>query len=234
MLLLKYILLGIVQGIFEWIPISSQGILALISQSLDIALFLHVGTLLAVIIYFRQEFKNSKTIKFLVISTPISLAIGFVLYQVIQNIAIGNSLLILTGIGLLITSYFNKKKIKLNINNNLLAIIAGVLQGLAVIPGLSRSGATIFGLSLAKKNPEEILKISYVMSAPVVLASSFYLFLKNPSLAFDAWPALIASFVVGLAGLHFLLKYIKKINFAKFALIFAILCFIGAGVAIIF
>ena len=83
--------------------------------------------------------------------------------------------------------------------------MAGFLQGLAVIPGLSRSGSTIFGLSLGKFDSAQILKISYMMSGPIVLASSAYLFLKNPVLVFEAWPSLISSFLVGLISLHFLI-----------------------------
>jgi len=236
-----YTFLGILQGIFEWIPISSEGIVALASQFLmeeinpiDVALFLHLGTLFAVLIYFREDwkevltFKNIKLLRFLIISTIISLIIGFPLYKAIQNIVIGNTILIITGFGLLLTAYFHRKKLISEIGFGKLAVITGALQGLAVIPGLSRSGSTIFGLSLGKLNPSLILKISYMMSVPAILASSFYLFLKNPVLAFEGWPALIFSFLVGILTLHFLINLSKKINFFKFVLIFSSLCFLGA------
>ena len=113
-----------------------------------------------------------------------------------------------------------------------LAAITGLLQGLAVIPGVSRSGATIFGLSLGRLNPAEMLKISYMMSAPVVLALVVYLFLDNPSIFLQGWPALITSFLTGFLSLSFLLKIAQKINFFKFAIIFAVICFLGAGIYI--
>ncbi|MBW3015573.1 undecaprenyl-diphosphate phosphatase [Candidatus Woesearchaeota archaeon] len=237
--MLNYIILGILQGIFEWIPVSSEGVLALFSQFLtdvnavDIALFLHLGTLLAVIIYFSKDWKqvvtikDKKLLKFLIITTIISLTIGYPMYRIIRNIAIGNSLLIIVGTGLLITSYFHKSKKRFNLNFEKLAVVSGFLQGFAVIPGLSRSGSTIFGLSLGDLKPEQILRISYMMSAPVVLASSLYLLYTSPILL-QAWPALISSFIVGFLTLHLLMKLSQKINFFKFTLVFGLLCYLGA------
>jgi len=245
--MLDYVILGIIQGIFEWIPISSQGIVAIASQflikevhPLEMALFLHLGTLLAVLIYFRKEwievfrFKNISLLRFLVVSAAISGIVGFALYVLIKNIALGNGLLVITGFGLLLTAYFHKAKRMPGINLNKLAVITGILQGLAVIPGLSRSGATIFGLSLGKLNPEEILKISYMMSAPAVLGLTGFLFFKNPVLISESWPALIFSFLAGFLTLDFLLKVANKIDFFKFALIFALFCFLGAGLELLF
>ncbi|MEM1574820.1 MAG: undecaprenyl-diphosphate phosphatase [Nitrososphaerota archaeon] len=238
--MLIYIFLGILQGILEWIPISSEGIIALISNFLienvnpiDIALFSHIGTLLVILIYFRKDwkevlmFKNIELLKFLIISNIISLIVAFPIYNVIKDVVIGNSLLIITGFGLIFTSYFHKSKRKIELSLNEISIISGFLQGLSVIPGFSRSGSTIFGLSLGKLSPSEILKISYMMSAPAILASTIYLFLKNPILI-ESWPVIISSFFIGMISLHFLIRISKKMNFYKFTLIFALLCFIGA------
>lgn len=235
-----YIILGIIQGIFEWLPISSEGILALVSQFLvkgfnpiEIALFLHLGTLLAVLIYFRKDWQelatlhNPKLLRFLIIATIFSLALGFPLYNLVRDLAIGSALLAIMGFGLLATAFFQKKGKKFDISWDKLAVISGILQGLSIIPGLSRSGSTIFSLSLGKIAPSEILKISYMMSAPVVLASSLYLFLKNPILLFETWPALVLSFLVGLGSLHFLIRLAQRIDFFKFVLFFGLLCLLG-------
>jgi len=241
--MLSYSVLGIIQGIFEWIPISSEGVVAFVSQFLitkvnpiDVALFLHLGTLFAVLVYFRKDWievlslKNKSLLRFFTIATIVSLIVGFFLYNLIKNMAIGSSLLVIMGIGLLFTAYFHKQKKTISLGFNNLAVISGFLQGLAVIPGLSRSASTIFSLSLGKKSPQEILKISYMMSAPVVLASSIYLYLNNPFIIFDFWPALVFSFLVGFFSLNFLLNISRKINFFTFALIFALICLIGAGI----
>lgn len=240
--MLDYLFLGAIQGIFEWIPISSEGVVVLVSQFLmqevnpiEIALFLHLGTLFAVLIYFREDwqrvalFKDMRLLRFLVIATLISLIIGFPLYQVIKDTITGNILLLMTGFGLLLTAYFQKSRRLANLSFEKLAVITGVLQGLSVIPGFSRSGSTIFGLSLGNLSPAEILKTSYMMSLPVVLASSIYLFWQNPSFILDSWPALLTSFLFGILTLRFLIKLALRINFFSFALIFALLCFLGAA-----
>ncbi len=246
-----YIIIGILQGIFEWVPISSEGIVALASQYLikgvkpvDMAIFLHLGTLLAVLIYFRKDwkevllFRNKKLLYFLTLTTFVSLGVGFILYNLISTLFLGTLLLVLVGFGLIMTSFLHKtrenkeKETKSKLSFQNIAILSGLLQGLAVIPGLSRSGSTIFGLSLGKLSPQQILKLSYMMSAPVILASSAYLVLKNPVLI-TGWPALISSFVFGIGTLHILMKYSQKINFYKFTLFFGLLCLVGAVISIL-
>jgi len=238
--MLSQIILGFVQGIFEWLPISSEGLVALVSEffnkgvnPIQIALLLHLGTLLAAVIYFRKDWKevvlmkNKELFRFLLIATIISLVVGFPIYKFVENMAVGSILLLITGCGLLVTAYFHKSKKQWRVKQKNLAQIVGLLQGLSVIPGLSRSGSTIFGLSLGEYKPSEILKISYMLSVPVGLAANAYLFLENPNLITQGWLALIVSFIVGIISLHFLIRLAEKINFFKFALSFALLCFVG-------
>jgi undecaprenyl-diphosphatase len=243
---MEYVILGIIQGIFEWLPISSQGITAVAASILikevnpiDVALFLHIGTFFAVLIYFRKEWVRVFTLKdvvffrFLLISTILSGVIGFFLYSLIENITVGSSLLFITGIGLFFTAFFHKFKKNKTIEGDKLAIISGLLQGLSVIPGLSRSGSTIFGLSLGITDTKEILKVSYMMSAPVTIGMAFFMFMKEPVLVQESWPALLSSFFVGILFLDILLKSVDKIDFFKFAIIFGVLCFVGAGIGIL-
>lgn len=244
--MLDYTILGVIQGIFEWLPISSEGITAIATSFLikdinpiDVALFLHIGTLFSVLFYFRKEWlkmfklKDIIFLRFLFIATLISGIVGFSLYFLVQDIVIGNSLLFITGIGLLFTAFFHKFKKHQEIKKDKLAVISGLLQGLSVIPGLSRSGSTIFGLSLGMKDTKEILKFSYMMSAPIVIGMAFFIFIKEPILVKESWPALVSSFLVGILSLDVLLKIAKKVDFFKFAIIFATLCFIGAGIGIL-
>ncbi len=237
----KYILLGAVQGVVEWIPISSEGVLAVLGKYLiegvnpiNLALFLHFGTLLAVLVYFWHDwveiftFRNPQLLKFLFKTTILTGIIGYPLYRLVGNSFLGNYLLIITGIGLLFTAYFQKNQQARKWNFNRLAWLSGTLQGLTVIPGFSRSGATFFGLSFGKLKPSQILKISYLMSAPVILAGSFFLFLKQPDLIKEGWIATIVSFGVGLISLRLLFRLSRKINFFWLALFFSLLCFGGA------
>lgn len=240
----SYLLLGAVQGITEWLPISSQGVVALFGRfielgvnEVDAALFLHLGTMLAVLVYFRREWRrlltlsNPRLMRFLVISTALSLIIGWPLYHLVRTATVGPFLLVVTGFGLLGTSWLHRKRQNRGWSFHRLAYVSGLLQGLSVIPGFSRSGATIFGLSLGNLSPGQILKVSYLMSVPVVLASSLYLIWREPVMVWQSWPALITSFVFGLASLKLLLKFSQEVSFTFWALLFALLCFGGAFIS---
>ena len=240
----NFIISGVLQGIFEWLPISSEGVVALFNKyfsagfnPLDLALFLHLGTLLAVLVYFRKDFwrilllKDKKLFRFLLIATTISLIVAFPLYKIASKIALGGWLLFLTGFGLLATAFLQKKQgqAKIVLKDAKLTFLAGFLQGLAVLPGVSRSGSTIFALSLGEnKTPKDILKLSYLMSAPVVLASSLFLIFKGDFvLSWGVLGAILFAFIVGFLSLKVLLKLVEKINFFCFALFFALLCFLA-------
>jgi undecaprenyl-diphosphatase len=236
----EYVLLGALQGIFEWIPISSQGIVTVFSSfaeiemnAINFSLFLHAGTMLAVLIFFRKDWINlillrdKELLRFFIIASIISLSLGFVLYKTIGDVALGSGLLFLVGFGLLLTSWFQKNNIRLNMSKDANYIIVGLLQGLSAIPGVSRSGSTIFGLSLKESDPSEILKRSYIISLPAVAASTGYIFLNDPTISSFPWIALISSFVFGIISLKILLDFSKKVNFSKITMIFGILCIIG-------
>lgn len=236
----EYVLLGALQGIFEWIPISSQGLITIFSSfimtdinSIDFSLFLHLGTMFAVLIFFRKDWINlillrdKELLRFFIIASVVSLSLGFVVYKTIGDIAIGSGLLFLIGFGLLLTSWFQKKDIRLNMNKDFNSVIVGLLQGISVIPGVSRSGSTIFGLSLKENDPSEILKKSYIISLPAVAASTGYIFISNPSISSFPWIALLSSFVFGIISLKVLLDFSKKVNFSKITMTFGILCLIG-------
>ena len=236
----EYVLLGALQGIFEWIPISSQGLMTIFSSfivtdinSIDFSLFLHLGTMFAVLIFFRKDWINlillrdKELLRFFIIASIVSLSLGFVVYKTIGDIAIGSGLLFLIGFGLLLTSWFQKKDIRLNMNKDFNSVIVGLLQGISVIPGVSRSGSTIFGLSLKENDPSEILKKSYIISLPAVVASTGYIFINNPSISSFPWIALLSSFVFGIISLKVLLDFSKRVNFSKITMTFGILCLIG-------
>ena len=240
----SYLLLGAIQGITEWLPISSQGIVALSGHfmnlgmnEVDIALFLHLGTMMAVLVYFRKDWKslillrNPRLLRFLIIATIISLVIAFPLYHIVKSLIIGPALLVVTGVGLMGTAWLHRTRERRGWNFNKVTYVTGLLQGLSIIPGFSRSGATIFGLSLGRLSPPEILKISYLMSLPVVLVSSFYLIWHEPLLLWAGWPALITSFIFGIISLRLLLKLSQQISFVFWAFLFSILCFVGAFIS---
>ncbi len=239
---LLYIFLGFLQGIFEWLPISSKSIVALFADNagtgfhpMDLAFFLHVGTLLATFVYFWRDirdlilFKDKEFVKFFIIVSAISGTLGFVAYKTTRDVAIGPTLLLLMGCGLILTSFFQSRKIKVKMSKTMSAVVVGLLQSITAIPGVSRSGATIFGLSLTEHDPEKILRYSYLISIPVVLGAEIYL-QKEQLVTFtpEIMVAVVSSFFFGLISLKVLLGLAKKVNFAKFTLFFGIICILGA------
>ncbi len=230
--MIEYLILGIIQGIFEWLPVSSEGIATLVStwlslpNPLQLALYLHLGTVFAVLVYFRKQIlalpKEKKLLRFLAITTATSLPLGLALYLVLKQLSFGSSIwYLVVGFGLLATGFFIHKKkgglktVKKATDKD--AIIAGLLQGFAVIPGVSRSGVTMFALLGREFNPEDALVLSFLMSVPVVLAANVLILFDGFAVIPEYVLALVPAFVFGIASIKILLELSKKINFSWFA-----------------
>ena len=192
--LLDSVIFGILQGIFEWLPISSQGNIVLVmvglmgmdpGNALNFAIFLHTGTLFSVIVYFRNDIinllkslrtyrpgysqENDRVITFLLVSTIITGTLGFFLYKSIRMATFsGEVFLGLVGLALIITGILQKisekGKVKFTKPNFKDSVLMGILQGLAIVPGISRSGITVSGLLLRKYDSKEALRLSFLMS----------------------------------------------------------------------
>ncbi len=259
--IIQQLILGAVQGITEWLPISSSGMLVLIlanffnitsvSTLVTTSLFFHLGTSLAAIVYLRKEisrliktlftYKKSKledknVLKFLTISTIISGILGFILIRIFyyfEYIEItGRTITFAVGILLLFTGIvqIRAKKRSLKKAKDLKksdSVILGFVQAIAALPGLSRSGMTVSALLLRKFNDTTALKLSFLMSIPIVLIGNIFLNINDFTFTSTAIYGLLASFVFGLLTIGFLMRLSKKINFAWFALIFAILMMVS-------
>lgn len=253
---IQQLILGIIQGITEWLPISSSAMIALVSANffqitdmnliLKSALFLHLGTFLAALFYFRKEVyelietafkykysdeKNKKTLKFILISSLITGIIGLIVLQLFTSFQTyleftGKTITFVVGIFLLFTGIIQikiksrglKEERKLN---NKDSIALGIVQGLATLPGISRAGITTSTLLLKKFDDTTALRLSFLMSLPVVLLGNIALNLKEFTLTNTAIYGLLSAFLFGLLTIHSLMKISKKINFGWFVLIFA-------------
>lgn len=239
----EQIIMGIIQGIAEWLPISSEGLIILIKSSffsgggienmVKQALFLHLGTFFAALIYFRKEIisliqlKSRKLLVFLVTATLISGLLGYGLLNLLANLP-ARTITLVIGLLLLLTAGFQlkAKKGEYKERNDLTVgdgILLGLVQGASVLPGLSRSGLTVSTLLLRKFKSSEALTLSFLMSLPVVLGGNIVLNLDKFVLSSELVWGLIFSFIFGFLTIDLLLKLSKKINFGYFVLFFGLI-----------
>ena len=246
--LLQTIIISIIQGITEWLPISSQGnIIILMSEVFDyniknalkLSIILHLGTVMSASIYFRKEIiqitTNLKNYRigynneinslttFVIISTISSSIIGLILFSSLLEIAENVFFTAIIGAGLIITGIL-QKTIKSDLRNtkNLshdISIITGILQGFAVIPGISRSGITTSYLLVRRFNPSTALRLSFIMSIPAVLLANLYVLFFEGIQDLQYTELIIAIMFSCISGLISISSFIKIAQKIKFILI---------------
>jgi|SRR3989344_3975325 len=257
-------ILGLIQGVFEWLPFSSEGVLLLVSSNifqqnnlelfLRQALFLHLGTFFAALIYFRKDVarltvslfnyknadsENKKILNFLILTTLISGVIGLAVLQFLELtsdylITTSKTLTITVGFLLLFTGLLqiksrsagNRTPLHLNQTDS---IFLGVMQGIAVLPGLSRSGLTVSSLLFRNIDDKTALRLSFLMSLPIVLAGNILLNFSNFELISDLWIGVIFAFFFGLITINLFMKLAEKVKFGWFVIIIALMTIL-AGV----
>ena len=247
----EILILSVIQGISEFLPVSSAAHLVLVSkyyaftnQSLLIDICLHLGSLIAIIFYFRNDLfnfiKNKKfLIKILIGTIPI-IPVGYILYQTglihqLRNLEIIGWTSLIFGIFLYISDKSKDTKKIENEFTNKSAIIIGLFQVLALVPGVSRSGITITSGRFLGFNRFDSAKISFFLSIPTLTAASIigiYNIQKEGSaeLNFLAIIAVIFSFIFSYATIAFFLNFIKKFNLNIFIIYRIILSFFILGV----
>ena len=236
---IEILILSVIQGLTEFLPVSSAAHLVLISkyyefnnQNLLIDICLHLGSLIAIIFYFRKDLFNfiqnrSFLIKILVGTIPI-IPVGYILYQTglmnhLRSLEVVGWMNLIFGILLYVS---DKAKITKKINTeftNKSAIIIGLFQVLALIPGVSRSGITITSGRLLGFNRFDSAKVSFFLSIPTLAAASLlgiYNIYKESSteLNFLAIIAVIFSFIISYFTISLFLSYIKKFSLNIFVI----------------
>ena len=272
--ILKAIILGIVEGVTEWLPVSSTGHLIILDEflklkvGLDDAVFraeflemfnvvIQLGAILAVVVLFfdklnpisksksAQEKKQTLGLwlRVLVASLPAAF-VGLLLDKLLEKLSgkdidgwLYNSFvvaaaLIIYGVLFIIIERFNKKReAKINSLSDislLSALLIGVFQMLAIIPGTSRSGSTILGSMLIGVSRPVAAEFSFFMAIPAMLGASFIKLLgffeytseAAVAVPFDAWVVLavgcIVAFAVSMLAIKFLMEFVRRHSFAPF------------------
>lgn len=244
--MLEIIILSITQGITEFLPISSSAHLILISkylsfnnENITLDISLHLGSLIAVIFFFKKEIINffgnkSLFIKVFFSSLP-TLIVGYLLikFKIIEQlrtIQIIGITTILFGLLLYLSdrSKSHKSINELNLND---CVVIGILQIFSLIPGVSRSGITITGARFLNFNRIDSAKISFLLAIPTLLSVSSYSFFKiielnNLQFTVKNFWLVFFSFVISLITLNFFIKLLKKFSLIFFVIYRILLGFI--------
>lgn len=243
--IIQALILGVVQGLTELLPISSSAHLNILpwifnwkmTESFDVAL--HFGTLLAIVLFFfkdwislikggyNQVIKKEKTFEgkmfwYLVIATIPGGAIGFLLDHFIGD-SLGKMPLVIAAalIVMGIVLYFVDKNSPAKTDYKHMSFkqtfLIGFSQSLAFIPGVSRSGVTMTTGRLMGVDRESTAKYSFLLSTPIVVGATLYKF-KDFVLDIPFFIGVLSSFIVGVIVIKFLLEYLKKGSFKIFAI----------------
>ncbi len=239
---LKAIILGIVQGLTEFLPISSSGHLLVFENLLDFKsggmffnVLMHVASLLAIVIVFWKDvvkvLKNpfGKDMQKIVVATiptiVIALVVNYFFDDYALNFFVGFGFLI-SSIIILVTSILQRKN-KFIVCKELdlkKSFVVGVVQGLAVFPGISRSGSTICAGLVQKVEREESASFSFVISIPVILGGMIFELVGGIKNGFGNVDTLscvfgfVCAFVVALFAIKMMMKIVKKGNWWGFSI----------------
>jgi len=249
MTLLHAVLLGLIQGMTEFLPVSSSGHLAMTQHLLPgfeqpgilFDVLLHLGTMLAVILYFRRDLGNLLSSPFrkdeeaalhrrlllLLIAGSVPTAIIGLTFKdvfegMFENIPLVGLMLLVTGTLLFVSEKFRRGKRKEKDLTLLDALVVGTVQGAAIIPGISRSGSTIAALLLRGVDGETAARFSFLLALPAVFGAALLSLRDLHAVPAGEFPLYLTgtavAFAAGMFSIHFLLAVIRKRRLFAFAL----------------
>ena len=235
---IEILILSAIQGISEFLPISSSAHLIVVSSlydlkasSLLIDISLHLGSLLAIIFFFRKDLfdikNNQKLLRLIIIGSIPLIIFGYILHSIelihlLRNIKVIAWATLIFGIFL----YFSdQKKIYKNISSNLnikSIVFIGMFQILALIPGVSRAGITITAARLLSFNRVDSGKISFLLSIPALAGASFLGLKDIPKESLEinllVIIAIILSFLFSYLTVKFFLRYLNRFSLNIFVI----------------
>ena len=245
--MIKYILLGAVQGMTEFFPVSSsahlvifQKLFGIDGRGLVFPIVLHLGTLSATVLYFRRDIlrtlSDRRQLLLVAAATLVTGVIAYLLKSFVEKIFSSTVpaafTLLATGTALILTGRLRvsgKKDISLGD-----AALMGAAQGIAVLPGISRSGATISALLFRGIERETCFKFSFISGIPVVAGAALLDAREITAVCVESWreplAGFLASFIFGLATLALLRRLILRSKLPYFGYY----CLLAAAVILIF
>ncbi|MFB6145612.1 MAG: undecaprenyl-diphosphate phosphatase [Candidatus Nanohaloarchaea archaeon] len=254
--LVQAVVIGVTQGIFEWLPVSSEAVLTLVmtnffhqsvNQALNGAIWLHTGTMLAALAYFRKDYLDllkdiwvktrnleikdiesyikpdsteENLIQFLVVSTFFTGLVGGPLYLFgLKEIHSETIFYMITAAALFLTGflrlYQGSTEREVDEVNWKDSVFVGFLQGFSIIPGISRSGTTTFGLLLDNFDAKTAFKLSFLMSVPAVLIGNIGVELFSDfTVSAELLLAALVAFIVGYLTIETILDIADRAEIA--------------------
>jgi undecaprenyl-diphosphatase len=238
--------LGMLQGILEWLPVSSSGQTTIvmvdflevdIKLAITLGLAIHIGTALAVIAKYPRHLlaltRKSETTKFYWTTTATSLAVALPLVILLEEtfnseVWTGVTITLFIGFALIVTGIvlvWAKKRTFRRISSGGFAdrILLGVAQGIAVLPGISRSGMTVGTLLIRGFEKRQALVFSFLLAVPVSIAASVYFLVFGEVASIGIWLFVIAAFfafIFGYLTMEGLVRFARDMDFSIFCIFF--------------
>lgn len=239
---IQSIIFSIVEGLTEFLPVSSTGHLILVSKLLGVEqteflksfeVIIQLGAILAVVFLYRNLLLHSiDTWKRVLIAFIPTGAIGFVLYKFIKQFLLGNEVitvlaLFIGGVILILIEYLIKDKkfktTKIEEISFRSAFMVGVFQSISIIPGVSRAASTIIGGLILGLNRETAVLFSFLLTIPTIFSASIYEFSKSSTL-FSTYEygllivGFICSFIVAILSIKFFVSFVQRHTFIPFGI----------------
>jgi undecaprenyl-diphosphatase len=267
--LLIALLAGVLQGIFEWLPISSEGNLTIVlswlgsspDAAVGFALFLHLGTAVSATVYYRDEIREElrllpgwrpdratdgeyARLTFLAVATLVSGIVGIGAYLTLEEVVAaltGGAVVVGIGVLLVLTGVFQRLSASVDVEEPRQptlgdAALVGVAQGLAILPGISRSGSTTGVLLLRGHDGPASFRLSFLLSIPAAVGGGLIAAVDTgltETTLFAAVVALAAAALVGYLTIDALMRVVHRVSFWGVCVGLGGLAIVGGGVLLV-